>query len=593
MASSINPSPSSAEVGLPYVVRRAEEVLALQSRWRLTVWHDEEPRPGSFWRLFGGKRSDPWQCWYGGLPENGGAKGVMLPTAEDVRIMFNTRSEEMNTSTVPAALRTLVASGRISKGEAIKAVMKDEVPPGMEKPWALWKKNKQGTQLAWENPGTGAPRLAGNLSDLIEQFTSPDGRADAMREDFLDYFGIKTGIKDPDQAATFIKSGACVEVREYCGDGWVRARFSPRATEQSTAAAAAAAAAEGGDESSSSSSSSSSGNADDADDESFWMPLGFDESNNADFGGGGADGGLDGRAWCQVLHVTAETKLWTVKEILAASSRPRPAQSYGISQEDEDDVMARMNLMFAGRLLVACKPGGLEGLAKEKKAIAAAADADPATTGDARDDDKDREDGSDEEEEEEKEEKEEKGEEKEDSDEEKEEGDDEEEGAAGETNDAEEKKEEKPGKSSGPVDWLAVTQKISKQVEAAETSTTLKNTLLLEVESRAGEYTPVGPPRGVCYVCGKRTASPTALKWHLHKCLKRWSMDQELLPHKVLRADKPPAQPRLPMPTAAGPLLEAWNRQAALIHLLDVTPRCKGCGKAFATQEKVRQWATY
>ena len=62
--------------------------------------------------------------------------------------MFNTRSEEMNTSTVPAALRTLVASGRISKGEAIKAVMKDEVPPGMEKPWALWKKNKQGTQLA-------------------------------------------------------------------------------------------------------------------------------------------------------------------------------------------------------------------------------------------------------------------------------------------------------------------------------------------------------------------------------------------------------------------------------------------------------------
>ena len=128
---------------------------------------------------------------------------------------------------------------------------------------------------------------------------------------------------------------------------------------------------------------------------------------------------------------------------------------------------------------------------------------------------------------------------------------------------------------------------LASKVRAIERTTALKKTLLLEVESRSGELAPVGPPRGVCYVCGQRTASPSALKWHIAKCLKRWKMDQDLLPHKMLRAKRPPPRPSLPVPNAPGPLLHAWNRQAALVYLLDCTPRCKGCGKAFATQQKV------
>ena len=124
---------------------------------------------------------------------------------------------------------------------------------------------------------------------------------------------------------------------------------------------------------------------------------------------------------------------------------------------------------------------------------------------------------------------------------------------------------------------------------AEEAFVTLEDTLIKEVESRVGtgQASASGAganPRALCYLCGTATASPASLAFHAPKCLARWRGEQAMLPEFARRASapKPPAGFSMTaLPSAPGPLLDAWNRAAALTFILDVIPRCKGCGKGF------------
>lgn len=108
-------------------------------------------------------------------------------------------------------------------------------------------------------------------------------------------------------------------------------------------------------------------------------------------------------------------------------------------------------------------------------------------------------------------------------------------------------------------------------------------------------------PRPFCYVCGLSTSSPASFTWHLAKCLEAWRNTQKQLPKSKRR--KMPKRPSVPIPTAYGPFLDAWNREvrefyydkkcfftshwfplhpkAALTFILDSRPRCTKCGRAF------------
>lgn len=71
--------------------------------------------------------------------------------------------------------------------------------------------------------------------------------------------------------------------------------------------------------------------------------------------------------------------------------------------------------------------------------------------------------------------------------------------------------------------------------------------------------------RGFCYLCGRKTASAQGLKWHVEKCREQWQND--FLRRPADRSIAPPKAPSIPMPSAPGALLEAWNREAARIFL--------------------------
>ena len=95
----------------------------------------------------------------------------------------------------------------------------------------------------------------------------------------------------------------------------------------------------------------------------------------------------------------------------------------------------------------------------------------------------------------------------------------------------------------------------------------------IELRSGSGQAaTGAGqPPRALCHLCGLATASAASLPFHLEACRRAWAAAQRGLPPGLRR--RRPRPPSLPPPTGPGPLLEAWNQEAAATFTLESQPR--------------------
>lgn len=95
--------------------------------------------------------------------------------------------------------------------------------------------------------------------------------------------------------------------------------------------------------------------------------------------------------------------------------------------------------------------------------------------------------------------------------------------------------------------------------------------------------------QALCYLCGRFTASARSLEHHLPKCREKWLNDMSATP--PIRHTPPPKQPEhLPViPLSPGPLLEAWNRGAALVFLQRTQSACPQCHRTFDTTAKTRR----